>query len=46
MKFSYLLFHFSINCPTYFYERENLFSYVVKTCMNFDKLSHQKKIIG
>ena len=37
--------HFLINCPKYSYERENLFSHVAKTCINFEKLSHQNKFI-
>ena len=37
--------HFLINCPKYSYERENLCSHVAKTCINFEKLSHQNKCI-
>ena len=37
--------HFLINCPKYSYERENLFPHVAKTCINFEKLSHQNKFI-
>ena len=37
--------HFLINCPKYSYECENLFSHVAKTCINFEKLSHQTKFI-
>ena len=37
--------HFVINCPKYYYERENLFLHFAKTCINFEKLSHQNRFI-
>ena len=38
-------FHFLIICPQYIAEREILFSYVAKYCINFKNLSDQNKFL-